>query len=401
MAADQFTQIANALFRDERLSFKAKGLFGLISTHRDGWQVTVTDLTRRGRDGDAAVKSGLKELEQHGFLLRERARNEDGTLGPVAYVITDLPGLESSRSQPMSGFPPVDYPTSGNRRTKNTNPKKTTQQNTSPLRPCEPGDAARTPSGTPGSDAPAPVLPGDELHAGIRLLLEIAASCPELLLTGNALPDQGRICTVMMEAGWSREQLRHVITGRSLPQPVRTSVGAIIAARLRAAQAYPPPALAADHRHDDVPDAPASWAPPDARTFTPSVTRSVTQALTYRALVECTGCGRPGTAPGEDLCPACLDWPLCRTCPGPPPGLRPQLDGVQPGARSRHASHRHAGDFVRGQGRRELLTHVRLTRATSSTEAAASTRVVRRGAAERPTAVPGAGVQTDLRRLPL
>ncbi|MFI6360793.1 hypothetical protein ACIBJF_51790 [Streptomyces sp. NPDC050743] len=25
----------------------------------------------------------------------------------------------------------------------------------------------------------------------------------------------------------------------------------------------------------------------------------------------------PGTAAGEDLCPACLGWPLYRTCPGP------------------------------------------------------------------------------------
>ncbi|MCX4614338.1 MULTISPECIES: hypothetical protein [Streptomyces] len=40
---------------------------------------------------------------------------------------------------------------------------------------------------------------------------------------------------------WSSEQLRHVITDRPLPDAVRTSVGAIIAARLRAAQAYPPP----------------------------------------------------------------------------------------------------------------------------------------------------------------
>ncbi|WP_427168815.1 hypothetical protein ACQF4J_47160 (plasmid) [Streptomyces sp. C1-1] len=64
MAADQFTQVANDLFRDTRLSFKAKGLFGYISTHRDGWQVTVAELVRRGREGVDAVTAGLKQLER-------------------------------------------------------------------------------------------------------------------------------------------------------------------------------------------------------------------------------------------------------------------------------------------------------------------------------------------------
>ncbi|WP_329537368.1 hypothetical protein OG568_54035 (plasmid) [Streptomyces sp. NBC_01450] len=330
MAADQFTQIANGLFRDSRLSYKAKGLFGLLSTHRDGWRMTVADIARRSRDGEAAVKSGLKDLEKHGFLVRERERDPDGTLSGAAYFITDLPSLQSRRSQPESGFPPVDNPTLADRPTKNTIVKKTNKQHTRSLRPCDHGDAARTNGRTDPPDAtasPAPPPPADEMHPGIRLLLEIGASRPELLLTGKPLTDQGRVATVMMDTGWSPEQLRHVITDRPLPHPVRTSVGAIIAARLRAAQAYPPPATAADH-HDappwDEPNAPATTE----RSSTGAAARTVTEALTYRALVECAGCGVPATAPGEDLCPACLGWPLCRTCPGPTPRrAHPDGDG--------------------------------------------------------------------------
>ncbi|MFJ8470251.1 hypothetical protein [Streptomyces swartbergensis] len=66
MAADQFTQIANGLFRDNCLSYKAKGIFGYISTHQDGWQVTVAGLVRSGPDGRDAVRTGLQELETHG-----------------------------------------------------------------------------------------------------------------------------------------------------------------------------------------------------------------------------------------------------------------------------------------------------------------------------------------------
>ncbi|MFD4975125.1 hypothetical protein [Streptomyces sp. NPDC058424] len=331
MAADQFTQIANGLFRDSRLSFKAKGLFGLISTHRDGWRMTVTDLSRRGRDGEAAVKSGLKELQKHGFLLRERERSPDGTLGAAAYFITDLPSLENSRSEPMSGFPPVDSPTSVHRPTKNTNDQKTNKQNTRPLRPCDRGDAARTLQGTKRPDAPASLaaaFPADEIHPGIRLLLEIGASRPELLLTGNALTDQGRVVTAMMEAGWSAEQLRHVVTDRPLPHPVRTSVAAIIAARLRAAQAYPPPATLARHHPGQGLGEEPPRGPAAGRSSTACAARTVTEALAYRALIECAGCGHPATAPGEDLCPACLGWPLCHTCPGPTPRrARPDGDG--------------------------------------------------------------------------
>ncbi|MFF3617268.1 hypothetical protein [Streptomyces sp. NPDC002580] len=332
MAGDRFTQIANGLFRDRRLSFKAQGLFGLISTHRNGWRMSIPDLARRGREGEAAIKSGLKELEQYGFLHRERERHPDGTLGATAYAITDVPALHNSRSEPMSGFPPVDDPTSVNRPAKNTSRKNTKRQKTRTLRPRECSDSTRRQSAGRGEQDVATSLPSalpvHEMHPGIRLLLEIAGSRPQLLLTGKALTDQGRVVTVMMEAGWSSEQLRHVITDRPLPNPVHTTVGAIIAARLRAAQAYPPPPSpdSKHHRGDVLQDEPPA-RPAPVRAMA-SAARTVTEALTYRALVECAGCGAPGTVPGEDLCPACLGWPPCRTCSGPTPRrAHPQGDG--------------------------------------------------------------------------
>ncbi|MFE0921255.1 hypothetical protein ACFW24_26280 [Streptomyces nigra] len=316
MAADRFTQIANMLFRDRRLSFKAKGLFGCISTHRDGWQVTVAGLARQGRESVDAVTTGLQELEYHRFLLRDRDCNTDGTLGRALYVITDVPALQHRSSPPQSGYPGWAEPALADPGTKNTIIKKTNQQKTTPFRPYD-HTAARTNPRTAAQHAPPSPKPpaADEIHAGIRLLLDIGASRPELLLTGPALTDQGRVATVMLQAGWSPEQLRHVITGRPLPHLVRTSIGAIIAARLRAAQAYLPPATAAV-RHETVPPDERFVAATGPRSTT-AADRSVSDALTYRALVECTGCGVPATAPGEDLCPSCLGWPLCRTCPGP------------------------------------------------------------------------------------
>ncbi|MET8638352.1 hypothetical protein [Streptomyces sp. NPDC004680] len=94
-------------------------------------------------------------------------------------------------------------------------------------------------------------------------------------------------------------------------------VDAIVAARLNAAYAYPPPAACPD---------PAPAVRPSQTALADH--RPVREALAYRALAECAGCGLPGCAPGESLCPACLNWPLCRCCTGPTPRrAHPGSDG--------------------------------------------------------------------------
>jgi len=118
MAADAFTQIRNVLFRDPRLSFRDKGIFGLISTHRDGFGVTAESIAAcSSTDGVSAVKTSLRALERYGYLKRTRVRRPDGTLGGAVYYITDQPELfeepeeENRRSQPAVPQPPLAEPT--------------------------------------------------------------------------------------------------------------------------------------------------------------------------------------------------------------------------------------------------------------------------------------------------
>lgn len=125
MAADAFTQIRNAVFRDPRLSAKAMGIFGNISTHRDGWGITPEFIATQMRDGVNAIRSGLKELEAYGYLQRTQTRDpETGRLGSSEYYITDQPEAiteasdgESSRSCPSDDFPHTDNPRTGDPRT--------------------------------------------------------------------------------------------------------------------------------------------------------------------------------------------------------------------------------------------------------------------------------------------
>lgn len=177
MAADvfeqQFTRIHNAVFRDKRMSYKAKGIFGLISTHRDGFGLSIESLTSFSTDGVSAVRTGLNELEQCGYLKRDQQRldgpSEDnpkakkGSWGSVEYFITDMPdGLvisipapegaeeekpssdpscenrttgETPSSDPSCDFPHADEPHAEDQRRKKINPQKNNSLSGSPSSP--------------------------------------------------------------------------------------------------------------------------------------------------------------------------------------------------------------------------------------------------------------------------
>jgi hypothetical protein len=64
---NNFVQIDKAVFEDDRLSFKAKGILGYLLTKPDGWKVIVKDLCNHSTDGERAVYSGLNELRKYGY----------------------------------------------------------------------------------------------------------------------------------------------------------------------------------------------------------------------------------------------------------------------------------------------------------------------------------------------
>lgn len=57
-----------------KLSFKAKGILTYLLSRPDGWEVSVADLIKRGTDGEAAIRSGLKELKNAGHMKYSTSR---------------------------------------------------------------------------------------------------------------------------------------------------------------------------------------------------------------------------------------------------------------------------------------------------------------------------------------
>lgn len=94
-----FAQIKNELLSDADLSLKAKGLYAYLYSKPDDWDFSSERITLDTKDGIDAVKSGLKELERAGYLVRMRTKT-----GKVNYCIF----CSTKRKKPK-----VENPTKG------------------------------------------------------------------------------------------------------------------------------------------------------------------------------------------------------------------------------------------------------------------------------------------------
>ena len=59
-----FVQVSNSFLRDDRISFKAKGLFSYMFSMSDNWNFTIRSIATQQKDGYDSVKSALKELKE-------------------------------------------------------------------------------------------------------------------------------------------------------------------------------------------------------------------------------------------------------------------------------------------------------------------------------------------------
>ncbi|MGN0035417.1 MAG: hypothetical protein ACI364_06790 [Coriobacteriales bacterium] len=91
-----YTVVPQDVTRDDRLSLKARGMLVTMLSLPDGWKFSQNGLEKILRkDGQASVRSALAELEESGYLVRERTRDDDGRLGTVEWCVYDYPQLEN------------------------------------------------------------------------------------------------------------------------------------------------------------------------------------------------------------------------------------------------------------------------------------------------------------------
>ncbi len=94
-----FTVMSNYHLRDVELSLKAKGLLSLMLSLPEDWDYTTKGLACICKDGVDSITSALKELENHGYLTRQRIRYGNGRLGDITYTIHERPVEQEAKEE--------------------------------------------------------------------------------------------------------------------------------------------------------------------------------------------------------------------------------------------------------------------------------------------------------------
>tara|TARA_R110002126_G_scaffold34635_1_gene107005 strand:- start:15969 stop:16949 length:981 start_codon:yes stop_codon:yes gene_type:complete len=98
---------------DNRLSWKAKGIYFYAFSRPNDWQFYVSDLIKQSTDGEDSVTSGLKELESKGYLFRSQ-KNNNGRFEKMEWMFYETPRCQGEIKEilPQPGFPvPVQQDT--------------------------------------------------------------------------------------------------------------------------------------------------------------------------------------------------------------------------------------------------------------------------------------------------
>ncbi len=109
-----YTVMSNHHLRNKELSLKAKGLLSLILSLPDGWNYTTRGLAAICKEGVDSISGALKELEQAGYIVRRRLRDDKGRITDTEYAIyetpREVPEDTPDAEEPDSATPETEAP---------------------------------------------------------------------------------------------------------------------------------------------------------------------------------------------------------------------------------------------------------------------------------------------------
>lgn len=92
-----YTTICNRIFKDRRLSLKAKGLLAMLLSFSDSWNLTIKGLEVILKEGRTSIRSTMSELIEFGYVERQQIRKANKFIG-VDYIVFESPKSQNLTS---------------------------------------------------------------------------------------------------------------------------------------------------------------------------------------------------------------------------------------------------------------------------------------------------------------
>lgn len=86
-----YVMVDKRFVNNPNLSWRAKGILLYLLSKPDDWKVIETDIIKHAKEGRDCVRTAVRELERHGYLIKEQQRNASGQITGVAYNVYELP----------------------------------------------------------------------------------------------------------------------------------------------------------------------------------------------------------------------------------------------------------------------------------------------------------------------
>ncbi len=149
-----YTVMSNHHLRNKNLSLKAKGLLSQMLSLPDDWDYTLKGLAAINKESVDAIRTAIWELEDAGYVVRTRVRDERGCLRGCDYYVYEYPQASSSGSDGSAeSVPPMLEPLASdsaalgnpmqlNKEIQNKEKQNKEKQNTDPI--LSEGESVRT-----------------------------------------------------------------------------------------------------------------------------------------------------------------------------------------------------------------------------------------------------------------
>lgn len=86
-----YTIMSNHHLRNKALSLKAKGLLSLMLSLPEDWDYTTRGLASICKEGVDGIRATVRELENAGYIIRRRVRDQSGQVRGMEYTVFEQP----------------------------------------------------------------------------------------------------------------------------------------------------------------------------------------------------------------------------------------------------------------------------------------------------------------------